>query len=455
MNLRRAVTTLQELRLWTDAHNELVWQVREMDPWDDERCDELERNMYLLRLHLDFVRQRRPQPPPRRASRTFLSRNQPKQQQQRGTKTTLAELLLQQQQEEEEEEKGEKQEGEEKAKQEERQERERMTTIEELNRMEDVLLGETHNKWVPRNSSCNSQLKRFFDDLQKVFWISTDVQYSNDAETWLELDEAEQHVLRHVFAFFVISDGLIVDNISVNFMDDVTNPEVRQFYALQEGNEAVHARVYNDIIDIVFTDEREKQQVFDAVNGVPGIRAKCDFVRSWMDPARQPFVERLLAFAAVEGIFFQGGFLVIMWLRSRKKTRMALKGVHTATDWIMRDENLHCMFACYLLRSLVKRKLTQHEAVRIVDAAVQVELSFFEGAMPLSVFDLPLDDVKRYVQFCADRLLQYIGLRAHYHADNPFDFMRLNDLDGHINFFEMQQTYVKSGSGDFTPNDDF
>ena len=317
--------------------------------------------------------------------------------------------------------------------------------IQHLNSLETTLLGPQPNKWVVSDDTAVAKAKEFFNQLQKVFWISLEINFAQDSDSWKLLTPEEQHLVKHVLAFFVVSDGLIVDNISTNFMDEITHPQVRQFYALQEGNEAVHAQVYNDMLDVIISDRAERHLLFNSITTMPCIAAKCQFVRKWMDREKCTFVQRLVAFAAVEGIFFSGGFLCLTWLRNRKDRKIQLlPGATFANEWIQRDENIHTMFAAFLYAEMVKNKLTDEQVYEIIANAVEVEDEFFEEALKHGVFDLTLPDMKQFVRFMADRLLQMLGHPAKYKVANPFDFMRLNDLDAKINFFEGQTVYVKT-----------
>ena len=442
--LARLVPNLQELRHWRLVHNEIVYCMQQC--WEDGLSvgpvwDRMESEVDLLRYHLRLLsrkhqlflaatqgrlaaRMRSPASPLRLCNVSANQNNNAKINNLTTTTTSEKEETM------------------------------TTTMVEELNALEDRLLGANENKYVPRSVG-NAALYAFYDQLQKSFWGSHEIDYSEDAQSWQLLKPNEQRLLKHVFAFFVVSDGMIIDNLSCNFMEEITSPAVRQFYALQTGNESVHARAYNDVLDIVIQDTQEKQGLYDAVNNMQCITAKCQFMQTFMDRRRRPFVERLVAFACVEGIFFQGGFSVLMWAKSLKRRKQILKGTCIVTEWIVRDENLHLSFACHLYRELARRKLTQEAAVAVVKQAVYVEISFFEEALREEVPDITLRDMTEYVQFCGDRVLVMLGHSAHWKSTNPFSFALLGDLDSRTNFFEQQSTYTKSAADSFAETDDF
>jgi ribonucleoside-diphosphate reductase subunit M2 len=161
----------------------------------------------------------------------------------------------------------------------------------------------------------------------------------------------------------------------------------------------------------------------------------------WISCDDSTFGERLVAFAAVEGIFFSGAFASIFWLKKRSK----MPGLTFSNELISRDEGLHTDFAC-LLFSLLKNRPSAETVKKIITEAVAIEQEFITEALPVNLIGMNALLMKRYIEFVADRLLVALGLPKSYNVENPFDFMDLISLQGKTNFFEKKVSeYQKAG----------
>lgn len=271
-----------------------------------------------------------------------------------------------------------------------------------------------------------------YKQAQASNWTAEEVDLAQDLVDWAErLTADERHFVEHVLAFFAASDGIVLENIAVRFMGEVAIPEARCFYAFQCAIENVHAEVYSLLIDTLVTDKQRKAHLLTAVETIPVVGAKARWALRYLDSQTAGFATRLVAFAAVEGIFFSGSFCAIFWL----KKRGLMPGLGFSNELISRDEGLHCDFAC-LLYSMLTNKLTDAEAHEIIGGAVELELMFVNEALPVRLIGMNCDLMSEYIRFVADRLLQSLGHPKLYNAKNPFDWMELLSLGGKTNFFE-------------------
>ena len=272
------------------------------------------------------------------------------------------------------------------------------------------------------------------------FWTAEEIDLSPDVQDWEnKLNNDEKHFIRHVLAFFAASDGIVNENLAVNFMSEVQWPEARCFYGFQIMIENIHAETYSLLIDTYIKDQKDKNYLFHAVDTVPCVGKKAEWALRWISNGN--FAERLIAFAAVEGIFFSGSFCSIFWL----KKRGLMPGLSFANELISRDEGLHCDFAC-LLYSKLQNKLPVAQVQELISSAVEIEREFVRDAIPVKLIGMNADMMCQYIEFVADRLLLALGCPKLYNVTNPFDFMEMISLQGKTNFFEKRVAeYQKAG----------
>ena len=275
------------------------------------------------------------------------------------------------------------------------------------------------------------------------FWTAEELDLSKDRPHWEALNDNERHFIKHVLAFFAASDGIVNENLAMNFMKEVQWPEARCFYGFQIAMENIHSEVYSLLIDTYVKDAAEKHHLFNAIETVPCVKKKADWAIHWMESEDADFASRLMAFAAVEGIFFSGAFCAIFWM----KERGLMPGLTTSNEFISRDEGLHCEFAC-LLYSFLEHKLSKTKAHAMIREAVRCEKEFITEALPCSLIGMNAKMMKQYIEFVADRLLVQLGYPKIWNAANPFPFMERICLEGKDNFFEKRvSNYSKAGVG--------
>ncbi len=276
---------------------------------------------------------------------------------------------------------------------------------------------------------------------QASFWTAEEIDLAEDLKDWKELNENEKHFLKHILAFFAASDGIVNENLVMNFSNEVCWPEARAFYGFQIMMENIHAETYSLLIDTYITDENEKDHLFKALETVPSVKKKGEWAMRWLSRKRGSFAERLVAFATIEGIFFSGSFCAIFWL----KKRGLMPGLTFSNELISRDEGLHCDFACLLHNKLLKG--AGENVIRsIIAEAVEIEIEFVTNALPVSLIGMNSDLMKQYIQFVADRLLVALGATKLYNVGNPFPWMEMISMQGKTNFFEKRVAeYQKAG----------
>ncbi len=262
------------------------------------------------------------------------------------------------------------------------------------------------------------------------FWVVEEIDLSADLKDWDSLTDQERHFIKMVLAFFAASDGIVFENLNLNFTKDVQIPEARSFYAYQGFNESIHGETYSLMIDKLVKDPIEKALLFRAIENVPAVTKKAQWALKWFEG--HSFATRLVAFACVEGIFFSGSFCAIYWL----KKRGLMPGLAFSNELISRDEGLHQEFAVTLYQHLQDKP--SHEIVReIVKSAVDIEKEFITDALPCRLIGMDADQMKQYIEFVAERLLSQLGVNIQgARAVNPFDFMETISLEGKTNFFE-------------------
>jgi ribonucleotide reductase beta subunit family protein with ferritin-like domain len=262
------------------------------------------------------------------------------------------------------------------------------------------------------------------------FWTVEEIDLAQDLAHWDKLNGDEQHFIKMVLAFFAASDGIVFENLDLNFTKDVQIPEARAFYAYQGFNESIHGETYSLMIDKLVRDPQEKAQLFQAIETVPAVQKKAEWALKWAG-SDASFAQRLIAFACVEGIFFSGSFCAIFWL----KKRGIMPGLSFSNELISRDEGLHQEFAVTLYSNL-KMKLEDQVIQDIVRDAVKIEKMFITEAIPCRLVGMDAAAMGQYIEFVADRLLAQIGTRPIFGATNPFDWMENISLEGKTNFFE-------------------
>jgi ribonucleoside-diphosphate reductase beta chain len=305
--------------------------------------------------------------------------------------------------------------------------------------MEEPILQENKDRFVLFPIS-HQDIWQMYKKAEASFWTAEEIDLSSDLYDWEHrLNEDEKHFIKHVLAFFAASDGIVNENLAVNFMNEVQYPEARCFYGFQIMIENIHSETYSLLIDTYIKNPQEKHQLFHALDTIPCVTQKGQWALRWI--SQGSFAERLVAFAAVEGIFFSGSFCSIFWL----KKRGLMPGLSFANELISRDEGLHCDFACLLYSQLV-RPLPESTVHAIIQHAVEIEKEFVVSALPVKLIGMNADLMCQYIEFVADRLLVALGCAKIYQASNPFDFMELISLQGKTNFFERRVSeYQKSG----------
>ena len=275
------------------------------------------------------------------------------------------------------------------------------------------------------------------------FWTAEEIDLAEDLKDWDGLTNNERHFVSHILAFFAASDGIVNENLSGNFATEVQSAEARCFYGFQIAVENIHSETYSLLIDTYIKDQKEKMHLLHAIETVPCVQKKANWALKWCDSNNASFAERMIAFAAVEGIFFSGSFCAIFWL----KKRGLMPGLCFSNELISRDEGMHCDFACLLYSKMVN-KLPESRIVEIITNAVEIEKEFVVDALPVELIGMNSKLMCEYIEFCADRLLGALGCSKFYNAVNPFEWMEMISLQGKTNFFEKRVgEYAKSGVG--------
>ncbi len=301
------------------------------------------------------------------------------------------------------------------------------------------ILQETKNRFVLFPIQ-HDAIWKMYKQAEASFWTTEEIDLNPDLADWAKLSADEKHFISHVLAFFAASDGIVNENLVLNFMQDVKIPEARCFYGFQVAIENIHAETYSLLIDTYIKDNKEKERLFNAMDTIPCVKKKADWALNWIENAPS-FAHRLVAFAAVEGIFFSGSFCSIFWL----KKRGLMPGLSFSNELISRDEGLHCDFAC-LLYSMLQNKLSYEDIKAIICDAVEYEKEFVKDALPVSLIGMNADLMQQYIEFVADRLIVSLGYPKVYNASNPFPWMELISLQGKTNFFEKRVgEYQKAG----------
>ncbi|WP_131477490.1 ribonucleotide-diphosphate reductase subunit beta [Flavobacterium sp. T16_6] len=281
----------------------------------------------------------------------------------------------------------------------------------------------------------------FYKSMEASFWTAEEIDLSQDLNDWNnKLSDDERYFVKHILAFFAASDGIVNENLAENFVNEVQYAEAKFFYGFQIMMENIHSETYSLLIDTYVKDEAEKDDLFNALEVFPAIKKKADWALKWIES--DSFAERLIAFAAVEGIFFSGAFCSIYWL----KKRGLMPGLTFSNELISRDEGVHCDFAVHLHNHHLVNKVPKERIRSIIVDALNIEREFITESLPVSLIGMNAVLMTQYLEFVADRLLVELGCDREYNTTNPFDFMDMISLQGKTNFFEKKVAeYQKAG----------
>ena len=270
----------------------------------------------------------------------------------------------------------------------------------------------------------------FYKSHQAAFWTAEEVDLTNDIRDWNNLTENEQYFIKNILSFFAASDGIVNENLAENFLKEVQYPEEKFFYGFQLMMENIHSLMYSLLIDTYISNEEEKQLCFTALDNLPAVQKKAKWALDWIE--NSTFAERLIAFAAVEGIFFSGSFCSIFWLKSRG----IMQGLGNANSLIFKDENLHCDFAIHLVNNHLEDKPSEKRIKEILLSALEIEKEFITESLPVSLIGMNSNLMKQYLEFVTDGLLVKFGCKKEFNVEQPFKFMEQIAVETKGNFFE-------------------
>jgi ribonucleoside-diphosphate reductase beta chain len=270
----------------------------------------------------------------------------------------------------------------------------------------------------------------FYKSHQAAFWTAEEVDLTNDIRDWNNLTENEQYFIKNILSFFAASDGIVNENLAENFLKEVQYPEAKFFYGFQLMMENIHSLMYSLLIDTYISNEEEKQLCFTALDNLPAVQKKAKWALDWIE--NSTFAERLIAFAAVEGIFFSGSFCSIFWLKSRG----IMQGLSNANSLIFKDENLHCDFAIHLVNNHLENKPSEKRIKEILLSALEIEKEFITESLPVSLIGMNSNLMKQYLEFVTDGLLVKFGCKKEFNVEQPFKFMEQIAVETKGNFFE-------------------
>jgi ribonucleoside-diphosphate reductase beta chain len=307
---------------------------------------------------------------------------------------------------------------------------------------QEAILKENPNRFV-LFPIAHDDIWQFYKKSEASFWTAEEIDLHQDLSDWAnKLNDDERHFIKHVLAFFAASDGIVNENLAENMVNEVQYTEAKFFYGFQIMMENIHSETYSLLIDTYIKDTKEKDYLFNAIDNMPCVRKKADWAMDWIDNG--DFKTRLIAFAAVEGIFFSGSFCSIFWL----KKRGLMPGLTFSNELISRDEGMHCDFACLLYNRHIQYPLDKKIVEKIITDAVEIEKEFVSDALPVRLLGMNADEMCTYIEFVADRLLAQLGNDKIYNVENPFPWMDLISLQGKTNFFEKRVgDYRKAGVG--------
>jgi ribonucleoside-diphosphate reductase beta chain len=303
------------------------------------------------------------------------------------------------------------------------------------------ILRQNKNRYV--STIEHHDIDLFYQKHKASFWVPQEIDFSGDMSDWNDkLNDNEKYFIKHVLAFFAASDGIVNENLATNFYNEVQYPEARAFYAFQIAMETIHGETYRLLIETYVKNQNEQQELDTAVENFPAIKKKADWALKWTDSRNASFVERLIAFVAVEGLFFSGSFCAIFWL----KKKSLMPGLTFSNELISRDEGLHCDFALNLYKNHITNKISSDKIKQIITSALDIEREFITEALPVKLIGMNSKLMIQYLEYVADRLLTDLNCDKQYNVTNPFDFMDMISLEGKTNFFEKRVgDYQKAG----------
>jgi ribonucleoside-diphosphate reductase beta chain len=276
----------------------------------------------------------------------------------------------------------------------------------------------------------HNDIWEYYKQHQAAFWTAEEVDLTDDIRDWNKLSDNEKYFVKNVLSFFAASDGIVNENLAENFYREVQYPEAKFFYGFQLAMENIHSLMYSLLIDTYINNPKEKDECFNAIDRLPAVQKKAKWALDWIENAS--FQERLVAFAAVEGIFFSGSFCSIFWLKSRG----VMPGLCNANALIFKDENLHCDFAIHLLNNHVENKPTEKRIKEILLSALEIEKEFITESLPVSLIGMNQNLMKQYLEFVVDGLLVKFGCSKQFNVSQPFKFMEQIAVETKGNFFE-------------------
>ena len=307
---------------------------------------------------------------------------------------------------------------------------------------QEILLKENPNRFVLFPIKYHDIWEKYKQHVS-VFWTAEEINLDQDLSDWKKLDEGEKHFIKNILAFFAGSDGIVLENLGSRFMNEVQLPEAKCFYGFQIAMENIHSETYSLLIDTYVKNKEEKKNLLNAIETIPCVKKKADWALKWINDTESDFQTRLVAFAAIEGIFFSGSFCAVFWL----KKRGLMPGLAFSNELISRDEGLHTDFAV-LLYSYIQNKLSEEKIHKIIKEAVYIEKEFIIDSLPCNLIGMNSILMAQYIEFCADRLITQLGYNKIWNSKNPFTFMEMISLTGKTNFFEKRVgEYSKAGVG--------
>ena len=319
---------------------------------------------------------------------------------------------------------------------------------------DEILLKKNKNRFVLFPIKYNDIYEEY-KKAESTFWTINEIDLSKDINDWDKLNNNEKYFIKNIIGFFAGSDGIIIENLALRFLNEIEIPEARSFYSYQIFNENIHSETYSLLIDTYIKDNLEKNKIFNSIENIPCIAKKASWAYKWIQNNEVNFATRLIAFAIVEGIFFSGSFCAIYWL----KKRGLMPGLTFSNELISKDEGMHCHFAC-LLYSYIKNKLKKEIVHEIFKEAVEIEKEFITESIPCNMIGMNSIMMKQYIEFVSDRLLVQLGYSKIWNTENPFDFMELISLRPKSNFFELRvgeyaKSTISENSDTFTLDNNF
>ena len=296
------------------------------------------------------------------------------------------------------------------------------------------ILTEPENRYVIYPIQWNEVWKAYKKH-QQAFWTAEEIDFSADISDWEKLNEDEKYFISCVLSFFAGSDGIVFENISINFIEEIKIPEIRAYYGWQGAMETIHSETYALMIDTYISSE-DKNKILNGIKELPGVKKKAEWAKKWLNQDI-PFAERLVAFTLVEGLFFAGSFCAIFWLKYVKK--LMTKALGKSNELIARDESLHTDFGI-LLYSYIVHRIPEDKINEMVKSAVDIEKEFICDSFSCNLIGINANSMKEYIEFQADRILVQLGYSKIYNKTCPFSFMDTMSLDGKSNFFEQRVT---------------